>query len=369
MKLRSPEILKHLYENTQLMFFHLGKDGKIIDCNEFAQQELAIEVKGKTLEDIFFFEEDFNFEILKKDLPKKKLFNYKIIHENPKTIYLSAFKGEDETIHCLGELDFNEYDYLRNSVLISHSELSNQSRDLRNKLGKMKIDLESKDEYISMTAHDLRTPLGAISSLVDLLKKEMGPTVNDYEKSILEVIINSSVSAMGILTNLLEIQRMGSGKFEPNKELCNLKYLIHNSVEQNKENANAKTISLQEKITGTPDDFKISVDKSLIFQVLNNLISNAIKFSYPNSEITVSMEKINGNITIKVTDQGQGIPSEEIKYLFIPFKTTSIKPTGNEMSTGLGLFLSKKIIDAHNGYIEVESSPGKGTTFNIVFSK
>ncbi|MBU4444596.1 ATP-binding protein, partial [bacterium] len=102
-----------------------------------------------------------------------------------------------------------------------------------------------------------------------------------------------------------------------------------------------------------------------IMQVLDNLVTNAIKFSYPNTTVTISARKINDNVEISVADQGQGIPEGEISKIFKEFSKTSVRPTAGEKSTGLGLAIARKIIEAHQGTISVASKVGKGTTFMI----
>jgi signal transduction histidine kinase len=121
----------------------------------------------------------------------------------------------------------------------------------------------------------------------------------------------------------------------------------------------------------------LSIDRNKITQVLNNLISNAVKFSRPDTSVTLNIKKgsdiqINkdnnvnistSDIIVSVSDQGQGIAREEQEQLFQIFETTSVKSTAGEKSTGLGLAIAKRIIEGHHGSIWVESEPGKGTTF------
>mgnify|MGYP003822399533 FL=1 len=109
----------------------------------------------------------------------------------------------------------------------------------------------------------------------------------------------------------------------------------------------------------------MSFDRNKITQVLNNLITNAIKFSWPDTEITVEVRKEQDYIITGIIDQGQGIPSDEINNMFKPFQKTSVKATAGERSTGLGLAITKKIVEGHGGKISVESLVGKGTKFSF----
>jgi signal transduction histidine kinase len=109
----------------------------------------------------------------------------------------------------------------------------------------------------------------------------------------------------------------------------------------------------------------IMLDENKMVQVLNNLITNAVKFSLPNTEILVKANKSEDKLVISVSDQGQGIPQNEIKNLFKPFERTSVRSTAGEKSTGLGLTITRRIIEGHKGTINVESTVGQGTTFSI----
>jgi len=107
------------------------------------------------------------------------------------------------------------------------------------------------------------------------------------------------------------------------------------------------------------------MDPNRIDQVINNLISNAIKFSGPQSRIILGAVLLKEAVAISVTDQGQGIPPEEISKMFQYFGKTKVLPTAGEKSTGLGLVIAKRMVEAHGGKITVESQPGKGATFTF----
>jgi signal transduction histidine kinase len=109
----------------------------------------------------------------------------------------------------------------------------------------------------------------------------------------------------------------------------------------------------------------VILDRQKIEQVLNNLVSNALKFSLPGSMVRVSASRVNGSVVVTVGDRGPGIPSEELDRLFKPFSRTSVRSTAGERSTGLGLAISRKIVEAHGGRIWAESEVGMGSTFSF----
>lgn len=114
-----------------------------------------------------------------------------------------------------------------------------------------------------------------------------------------------------------------------------------------------------------PDTLVCRIDRRRMDQVLTNLLVNAIKFSYPGTTVTISAAREGDEIIITVADQGQGIPEDELQSLFKPFARMSVRPTGDEKSTGLGLLIVKKIVESHNGTIKCESRVGVGTSFTI----
>ena len=166
---------------------------------------------------------------------------------------------------------------------------------------------------------------------------------------------------LNLLNDLLDLAKIESGKLALNKSSFDLIDLIKEIIQFNRYNADKKNIHL--KIEAFEKIDLITADKSGIQQALDNLINNAIKFSPVNSRISVGVFNNNDNITIYVKDTGPGIPEEDLDKLFIPFSRTSVKVTGDEKSTGLGLVIVKKIVTSHNGKIWVQSKVGEGTTF------
>lgn len=164
-----------------------------------------------------------------------------------------------------------------------------------------------------------------------------------------------------LLNNLLDISKIESGKLELEMTKNNYPDFVKKNIEFNRFFATEKSISIDLVL---PDDIlPFDFDKNKIEQVLNNLISNAIKYSHPNTTIRIEVLKEKEFVVTKVIDQGQGIPENELPHVFKPFQKASTKPTAGEKSTGLGLAIVKKIVEGHQGKIGVESEVGKGSTF------
>jgi len=239
-------------------------------------------------------------------------------------------------------------------LLLMHKEMEVKNAQLE------KLN-EDKSKFLRMAAHDLRNPISAIltssSFLTDLLEEK----VDESELEFLNLITRSGEFVLQLLNELLDLEVIESGHLELNREMSDFIEIVKNNVILNKVIADKKNIKLT--FENDIESLQANVDKVKIEQVLNNLISNAIKFSHAGSDIKVNLTTKNSDVQISVVDKGQGIPEKEMDKLFKPFGKTSVRGTGGEESTGLGLSIAKKIVEAHTGKIWVESEVNKGSTF------
>jgi len=221
--------------------------------------------------------------------------------------------------------------------------------------------LKLKNEFMQIAAHDIRNPLTVIYSYADYIINSFENLDSDKKINYLNIIKNSSKFSLELLNDLLDYSIIESGELKIKlKELDYIPFL-KKVIEYNQIIAENKDIKIN--FFSIVQQLNILFDKDKIEQVINNIISNAIKFSSKHSKIDISII-INNNIVVtKIKDYGQGIVETEIKNLFKPFSKTSSKPTGGEKSTGLGLVISRKIIEAHKGCIWAESKINIGSEF------
>lgn len=219
--------------------------------------------------------------------------------------------------------------------------------------------IEQRDAFIGMAAHDLRTPIQVVQGFTDLLLHAQ--TKPEEFREFVEVIQETLRDMLLLLNNLLDITAIEAGKVVLNKTLVDLYDFVGRVAKLNRMIGEKKNIRLQVDIEN--DLPQICIDKQRIQQVLNNLLSNAFKFSYGDSTVTLRILKVGDSIEFNVIDQGIGIQPEELAKLFNAFQRTSNKPTGSESSTGLGLSICKRLIELHNGQIGVESELGHGSRF------
>lgn len=222
---------------------------------------------------------------------------------------------------------------------------------------------EIKNQFLGMAAHDLRNPLTVARSFSQLLLQFHKNKLEEDQISIIQKILKACNQMNDLIADLLDITAIESGKINLKKKLISISNLFDPEHYAMSVMAKQKNISLNLIIEENLPD--IEVDSERINQVMENLLSNAVKYSYPETEIQIKITRNDANIIVSVIDQGQGIPEDEQKELFKPFQTTSVKPTGTETSTGLGLVIVRKIVRLHGGTISVESEIGKGSCFTF----
>lgn len=222
---------------------------------------------------------------------------------------------------------------------------------------------EAKTNFLNVASHELKTPLTAMSAYLDVLDDTKGDLTEEQKMGLNAIKRNSDQLKM-LINNILEISRIESGRFEVNITEVNVKKKILSVVENLKILAENKNISIKTEIADNIP--KIMTDDMRFDEILNNLISNAIKFTYSGSiTITADVEKSGKFITMKIIDTGVGIPENKINNLFQNFYQVDSGISRKYGGTGLGLSLTKKIIEHQGGTIVVESLAGKGTTFIV----
>jgi signal transduction histidine kinase len=260
----------------------------------------------------------------------------------------------------LKEHDKSIYDKLTHL----NNELSVMQRELMKKNHELAQLNQQKNYFLGMAAHDLRTPLGAIVSYSEfLLDQEREHTYED-DMELVGIIKKSSEFMFGLINDLLDISKIESGNLNLKMRPRNLSELISQSVGINRVLALKKGVTIQEEHTGQLPETVIW-DSSKIEQVLNNLLGNAIKFSHPDSTITLQLSADDQKVVIKVEDSGSGLPVEIMDQLFIPFSKGSRLGTCGEKGSGLGLAIAMRIVRGHGGDIQAENMPERGARFIV----
>jgi signal transduction histidine kinase len=282
----------------------------------------------------------------------------RINHEQANALR-QAFKERGELARARAERTSGLYDDL--------SRLNNELVNLQRELAKRNAELERLDElknrFLGTAAHELRNPLGIIWSYSDFLMHEISDLLSEEHLEFLSIIQYSSEFMLHMVDDVLDVSAIESGRLNLALEATDLFALVEHNVALNRVLAEKKQIRL-----GFHTDGNLPIlylDPAKMEQVLNNLISNAVKFSYPASSVEVRVCREKDRALISVRDEGQGIPADEVDNLFKWFGKTSVKGTEGEISSGLGLAISYKIVLGHQGTTWVESEEGKGSTFYV----
>lgn len=222
---------------------------------------------------------------------------------------------------------------------------------------------EIKNRFLGIAAHDLRNPLVVIKGFGELLLENMIGTLDPSQREAVEIMTRSSQNLLVLINDLLDVSAIESGRLDLKLQKVEVGPYLEECCRFNQFLAKAKSMEIRLEIgEGIPP---VTMDKDRVNQVLYNLITNAIKFSHPGTVITVSAVRKDDRVLISVADQGQGIPEDELPLMFQFFSKTSVRPTAGEASTGLGLAIAKRMVEAHGGTIEVKSRAGEGSIFTF----
>ena len=256
----------------------------------------------------------------------------------------------------------------RGSAHQNTRRLAVEVRQTAKRLEQLNTDLDaamkSKDLFLSNISHELRTPLNSIIGFTDLLlTQELGPALSDQQRDFLDTVARNGRHLLELINELLDLQRIAAGRMEIKPEPVELAGLIT-------EAAGTVTAQVQKhghalEVKPPPDGLRVQADPVRVRQVLLNLLSNAIKFTPDGGRISVAAGPVNGGseIRVAVTDTGIGIAVEDQPKLFQEFSQLDASASRKYEGTGLGLALSRRLIELHGGQIGVDSQMGKGSTF------
>ncbi|MEK8017761.1 MAG: hybrid sensor histidine kinase/response regulator [Candidatus Parabeggiatoa sp.] len=255
--------------------------------------------------------------------------------------------------------------HLEDKVAERTSELQEKNEALV-KLNEQLIQInQEKNEFLGIAAHDLKNPLSSIQSLANLTRTSF----DDFPKQKLidfaQMIEISSNKMFNLIKNLLDVNAIESGKMNFSLTQLDVFPFLQVIVENNQGAANSKKIGLQ--VHREEEEYKAIIDENAILQVLDNLISNAIKYSSEGKNIDIRILKGENTVCCEIQDEGPGLSEKDQKQLFQKFSRLTPRPTGDEHSTGLGLFIVKKLIHIMNGSVSYKGKLGEGSTFVIEF--
>lgn len=283
-------------------------------------------------------------------------------------IFLTAFK-ETETI--LQAFEMGAADVLGkpliSPILIARIRAILDTQDLQQQLRQRNEDLEAsnrlKDEMLSICSHDLRSPLSAIDLICQFLQEALDGRNTGAQSLLVNRIVNQSRLARRLVDNLLDLNRIEEGMLVPTPSFFRLRDLLAACAEDEVPMLQARGIKLVQTLPG--EHLLCFGDREMIAQVVRNILGNAIKFT--RGEVTLAVRATGehdprgGGVEIVIADDGPGIPPQELPTIFDKYR----KADQRSLGSGLGLFISRKMIELHGGRIEAAADPGQGARFTM----
>jgi signal transduction histidine kinase/DNA-binding response OmpR family regulator len=245
-----------------------------------------------------------------------------------------------------------------------------QAEQLRNKLA-LRSDLDTvKDEFISTVSHELRTPLTSIRGALGLLSAGLLGNVDPKAQNLLRIASSNTERLIRLINDILDLERMESGRAPLKLRRCSLYELAHEAVDTMTTMADGAGIKIELICNAPRDSIYFDADSDRLLQVLTNLLSNAVKFSTASSTVSVQIDSYPNSVLVRVVDQGRGIPADKLESVFDRFQQVESSDASKKGGTGLGLAICRSIIQQHGGAIWAQANQsGVGTTLWVQLSR
>jgi signal transduction histidine kinase len=251
-------------------------------------------------------------------------------------------------------------DGLRRAELAARAESESAQRELAQRNEQLLEADRVKDEFVALISHDLRTPLTSIIGYLELTLDDANLT--EAQRGYLNVVDRNAERLLHLVNDLLFVARLEAGQLDLIYKELDLAAVVRQSVAEALPRAAAGGIALTCEADDVPP---MQADRGRIFQLLDNLVSNALKFTPSGGDVRVSLARMNGAVRLEVEDTGIGIASAEQEQLFERFFRATTASERQIPGTGLGLYIARAIVDAHGGSIAVRSEPGEGTSICV----
>ncbi|PLX21433.1 MAG: hypothetical protein C0597_03350 [Marinilabiliales bacterium] len=358
------DIYQYIIEKATDVIYTISLDSKITFHNKAIEKifESSIEEIETKRYDHLMIPQD-------KDLAKK--IHTEMLQGKTPPIFEHGFKtpkGKLVYLECSVTPLFDESGKIKGSLGIARD--ITDKRIAQDELKESKQELEDqvhiKDKFLSIIAHDLRDPFNILIGYSDLILDQLEDLNREKLIQYVQAINISSNNAYNLLNNLLDWSKSEAKKITYHPEEINISKTLNNIISSLNYAASAKNISIRKEYEA---NITIMSDENMLKTVLRNLIGNAIKFSYKNSDINIEIVEEKLQFVININDTGIGIKKENLTKIFSPEFDVSRTGTGNERGTGLGLKICKEFITKWGGRIWVESEYGNGSKFSFSIPK
>lgn len=354
-------LARFAFDHASLLVLVLDREGRVQEANRFAQSLTGGLVPGSSFADLLV---DFSssFDLEHAVAAREAMLLDVTTNQGPPQTLQFHFADCGDALLVIGEPAHQENASLHSTLITLNAQIGNLNRELQKKTSQLERANELKNRFIGMAAHDLRNPIGGIHELAAILRRRAEEAGDGSNLEIFAAMRESSGFMLGLIDDLLTAITIESGEMRLSRESTDLNELVSSIVRLNRVLSDRKGVRLALEQESLPELF---VDPMKLRQVLNNVISNAVKFSSSGSSVTTHVVRDGARVAISVSDTGPGIPTEELHKLFKPFSRTTVTAPDGEKGSGLGLSIAKRIVEAHGGTVRVESEVGAGTTFHV----
>jgi signal transduction histidine kinase len=241
------------------------------------------------------------------------------------------------------------------------AKVNNTSDELQRVQRELELASEHKSQFLANMSHELRTPLNAILGFSEVLQEQMFGELNERQLGYVEDVHEAGQHLLSLINDVLDLAKIEAGRIELELSQVAIPEVLRSAVSMHSERASRGGIELG--LSTEPEEITVSADERRVRQIVFNLLSNAVKFTPPQGRIAVSAHLDDGQVEVAVADTGPGIPAGDLETIFEEFEQTSEGKKAE--GTGLGLPLSRKLVELHGGRLWVESQPGKGSVFRF----
>jgi signal transduction histidine kinase len=279
---------------------------------------------------------------------------------------VSPLRRTQERLSGIAGGDFSEHVEVpnRDEIGALAADVNRMNDELRRLYGELETASRHKSDFLATMSHELRTPLNAIIGFSEVLQEQMFGELNERQLAYVNDVLGAGRHLLSLINDVLDLAKIEAGRMDLELSEVGVPDLLRSAVSINAERAERGGIELA--LRAEPEEIRITADERRVRQVVFNLLSNAIKFTPSGGRIDVTALADNGQVEIAVADTGPGIPAEDSESIFEEFEQTT---EGKQIEgTGLGLPLSRKLVELHGGRLWVESTPGKGSTFRFTLS-
>jgi signal transduction histidine kinase len=285
---------------------------------------------------------------------------------------LRGHLGEDAEDSAIEELQqqnrdlaqiLAELEEKRGQLEALNVQLSETNRELNEANAKLRELSEMKEEFLALTTHDLRSPLTVISGVISFFTSGRLGELSPEQKNMVAMMERNTQSLIELVNDLLDASKLESGTMRLEMASIDVRGVVDELRESMEPMAKEKGIEMVEHL---PADLPpVEADRAKLRRILLNLLSNALKFTQKGGRVEVRVEQQDGQVLISVSDTGVGIAPEDVARLFDKYEQARSRATRGEKGTGLGLYITRQLVELHGGKIKVNSEVGKGSTFSF----